>query len=231
MSNADIIKINETTWRIEDGHVRFFLLAGKDKALLIDSGMDIHNARDIASTLTDLPVSLLNTHADRDHIGSNAQFETVFLHPAEVAHYHRSGGTGEIIPVREGDTLDLGERELKIIDLPGHTPGSIAVLDVKNRVLISGDPIQENGRIFMFGSHRNMQNYIKSLETLEKWTGEFDEIWPSHGTIPIYPGVVQKLHDGALDILEGKIAGKPAEVFGKQIVEYDLGFTTFLCDK
>lgn len=230
MSDGDIIQINNNTWRIEDGHVRFFLLAGTKRALLIDSGMDIHNARDIAESLTELPLSLLNTHADRDHIGSNAQFETVYLHPAEEAHYRRSGGNGEIIPIREGDVLDLGERSLKIIDLPGHTPGSIAVLDCNNRVLISGDPIQENGRIFMFGDHRNMQDYIKSLENLENRLGEIDQIWPSHGMIPIYPEAVRKLHDGALDILAGKINGKHTEVFGKEIVEYDLGFTTFLCD-
>lgn len=41
----EIVKINENTWRIEDGGVRFFLLAGKEKALLIDSGMQIRNAR------------------------------------------------------------------------------------------------------------------------------------------------------------------------------------------
>ncbi|MBQ0167689.1 MAG: hypothetical protein KBT02_11340 [Treponema sp.] len=43
----DIIKINENTWRIEDQGVRFFLLTGSERALLIDSGMNVHNARDI----------------------------------------------------------------------------------------------------------------------------------------------------------------------------------------
>ena len=32
---ADIIQINENTWRLEDGFVRFFLLEGKDKAIMI----------------------------------------------------------------------------------------------------------------------------------------------------------------------------------------------------
>ena len=48
--NKEIIKINETTWRIEEEGVRFFLLVGKKKALLIDSGMQIHNAKEIAGT-------------------------------------------------------------------------------------------------------------------------------------------------------------------------------------
>ena len=43
--NCEIIQINDNTWRIEDGGVRMFLLAGKEKALLIDSGMNTHDAR------------------------------------------------------------------------------------------------------------------------------------------------------------------------------------------
>ena len=44
----EIIQINNHTWRIEDEYaVRFFLLEGEKKALLIDSGMEIHNAKEI----------------------------------------------------------------------------------------------------------------------------------------------------------------------------------------
>lgn len=43
----EVIKINENTWRIEDQGVRFFLLTGSESALLIDSGMNVHNARDV----------------------------------------------------------------------------------------------------------------------------------------------------------------------------------------
>ena len=229
--NCEIIPINENSWRIEDRGVRCFLLTGSEKALLIDSGRELHTARDIAESLTDLPVMLLNTHADGDHTGSNEQFESFYMHPDEEAHFRRGGRGGTIIPVREGDILDLGGRELRIIDLPGHTTGSIAVLDVGNRVLISGDPVQEHGRIFMFGAHRNMENYIRSLEHLETFTAEFDEIWPSHADIPISPALIRKLHDGALDVLDGKVAGSPVEVHGNQVIAYDLGFCTLLCDQ
>ena len=226
----EVIQINEDTWRIEDSGARFFLLAGKERALLIDSGMTVHNAREIAESLTKLPLSLLNTHADIDHIGSNAQFETFYLHPAEEANCRRGGGTGTIIPIREGDTLDLGGRELEIIHLPGHTPGSVAVLDKSRRVLISGDPIQGHGNIFMFGEHRNMRDYIASLARLEERTSQFDEIWPSHADFPVKPELIGKLRDGAERILVGEIAGKPVAFHGQKITAYDLGFATILCD-
>ena len=38
-----IIPIDDSTWSIEDDFVRFFLLKGEEKALLIDSGVDIEN--------------------------------------------------------------------------------------------------------------------------------------------------------------------------------------------
>ncbi len=228
---SEIIQINENTWRIEDDGVRMFLLQGTERALLIDSGMNIHNAKDIASGLTELPLSLLNTHADIDHIGSNEQFDSFFMHPDEEPVYRQSGKKGAIIPVRERDLIDLGERPLEIIHLPGHTPGSIAVLDENARVLISGDPIQQHGYIFMFGEHRSITDYIAGLEHLEEHMGRFDEIWPSHGDIPVSPGIVAKLRDGAKDILEGRLTGMPKEIFGRTVLVYDLGICVMLYDR
>ena len=52
----DIIQIDEKTWRIENEGVRVFLLEGSEKALLIDTGMTLPDARRIAESLTDRPV-------------------------------------------------------------------------------------------------------------------------------------------------------------------------------
>ena len=104
------------------------------------------------------------------------------------------------------------------------------MLDVRNRVLISGDPVQEHGRIFMFGAHRNMEDYVRSLSKLETLTGEFDEIWPSHGDIPIRPDVIPRLRRGAQEVLAGRAAGTPGEVFGNRLAVFDLGFSVLLCD-
>ena len=227
-SEYEIIQVSADTWRIEDGGVRFFLLAGTDRALLIDSGMNVHNARDIAATLTSLPLELLNTHADMDHTGSNAQFDAVYMHPAEKINY-RGGNPERIVPVAEGDVLDLGGRLLEIIHIPGHTPGSIAILDRRDRRLISGDPIQD-GRIFMFGPARNMDDYVRSLEHLAAWEGRFDEIWPSHGSLPVSPALIGKLHDAAQRILSGDAEGHAEEMFGRKILVYDFGFAAFLCN-
>ncbi|MCH5248708.1 MAG: MBL fold metallo-hydrolase [Lachnospiraceae bacterium] len=226
----EIIKINETTWRIEDSGVRFFLLAGEKKALLIDSGMQVHNAKEIAQGLVNLPIELLNTHGDIDHVGSNDEFESFYMNPAEASNYYNTQKkTGTIIPVTDGDIIDLGDRELEIITLPGHTPGSIAVLDKNNRVLISGDPIQD-GNIFMFGVQREMHAYLLSLEKLKKYLDKFDTIYPSHGSFPVTPEIIDSLHEGATRILAGEVEGSDAEFHGIKIKRYDVGVAGFLCD-
>ena len=218
------------TWTETDQGVRIFLLAGREKALLIDTGMTGLDLHAITSLHTDLPLQLLNTHADRDHIAGNAQFQEFYMHPSEAAFYRNvQHGSGRLLPVFDGDLIDLGGRTLEIIHLPGHTPGSITVLDWENRCLIGGDPIQEDGNIYMFGDHRNMDAYIAGLERLLE-RGDFDFIYPSHAKEKVSRDVIPELIDGAKDILAGKTPGKEIEVHGKKVTSCDVGVSRFLCE-
>ena len=223
------IKINDTTWRFEDEGVRFFLLCGKEKAALVDTGMKSPDARKLAEELTDLPLILINTHADRDHISGNDAFDEFYMSPAEEENYRQGGGKGTILPVKEGDVIELGDRPLRIIDIPGHTPGSIAILDEKNRVLISGDSVQD-GRIFMFGPMRDLSAYVLSLKRLLERNEDIKEIYPSHGAYPLGTDVIPELIAGAEKIESGMIKPKRAEMFGNIIDEYDIGIDVLLCD-
>ncbi len=227
--NAEIIRIDRDTWRIEDGTVRFFLLCGTERAALVDTGMNRPDARAIAESLTDLPLILINTHADPDHISGNGAFESFYMSPAEEENYRAHHGTGTLIPVREGDVIDLGGRPLRVIDLPGHTPGSIAILDAAKRILISGDSIQD-GRIFMFGTRRDLGRYIESLERLADYDGLYDAVWPMHGTFPVSPGLTRNLIEGARAILDGKAEGTPVTVHGTDVTYYRFPYAGFLCD-
>ncbi len=227
---AETIKINENTYRIEDGHVRFYLFIGKEKASLIDTGMNVPDAKTIAKSLTDLPVILINTHADPDHISGNASFDGFYMSAKEEDNYREHGGKGDYNHVHEGDVIDLGDRPLRIIDIPGHTPGSIAIIDEKNRILISGDTVQD-GQIFMFGTRRNLDRYIESLKHLLEFKDMFDVIYPMHGTFPQKPEQIGKLLEGAQLIKEGKAYSNPVNIFGNEVLLYKFPYGGFLCDK
>lgn len=225
----ECIRINENTWRVEDGHVRFFLFCGTQRAALIDSGLNAPDARCIAEELTDLPLILINTHADHDHISGNGAFDEFYMSPAEEKNYRSQNGKGKLIPVYEGDVIELGDRALRVIDIPGHSPGSIALLDEKQRVLISGDSVQD-GNILMFGDHRDLELYIQSLRHLSQYDGLYDEIYPMHGTFPVSPDLIPKLLKGALEIKEGKVPAVRVNMKGRDVSQYKFGYATFICE-
>ena len=223
-------KINDNTYVCDDGHVRFFLLIGENEALLIDSGMQINNAKELARELTDKTIKLFNTHTDRDHIGSNAEFDQIMMNPAEFVNYELGHPSQKMIPVFDGDIIDIGNRPLKAIALPGHTPGSTGLLDINSGMFFSGDPIQRNGRIFMFGPMRDISAYILSLERLLAIDDEIKEIYPCHGSYPVGMDVVPELIAGAKQIENGEISPTITEIFGTKVAEYDIGGNVLLCD-
>ena len=228
--NVTVTTIDERTWCLDEGGVRFFLLAGDERALLVDSGMFTHDARDRAAQLVDLPLSLFNTHCDMDHVGSNEQFDEVWVSPMELVHPKAPHGWQHVRPVWDGDVIDLGNREFEAIALPGHTPGSMALLDRGTGMLFSGDPIQRDGRIFMFGPMRSMAAYIHSLRRLQTRAGEVRSIWPCHATCPVGVEVIAELIEGAEVVERGEVPFTMAEMHGTPIREYDVGVSTFLCD-
>lgn len=224
----EVIRIDEGTWRIEDSGVRFFVVAGSDRAVLIDSGMQVKNAIDIAKELTDLPIELINTHGDTDHVGSNHQFDKFYMNPAEASNYYKShNGQGEIVPVYDGDVIDLGGRHLEVVVIPGHTPGSIALIDVERRVLFSGDSVQD-GMIFMFGIQREIHAFLLSLKKLETYADRFDQIYPSHGSLPVDKNTIGKIYEGCSKIVAREIEGEDFEMFGNKIKKYNIGVANIL---
>ena len=225
----ETIRIDDRTWSIEDGFVRCFLIAGNEKALLVDSGVSGDGARAAAESLTKLPIELINTHADRDHIAGNSRFPYALMNPAEAANYYNIGkGTGVIRPVEDGETIDLGGRELKIILIPGHTPGSIALMDEESGMLFPGDTVQD-GNIYMFGPMREMHAYILSLMKLEALGNSVRLIYPSHGNMPLERSFIGKLRIKAEECLDGKLSREEITLpDGRTVTRCDAGIAGFL---
>ena len=123
--------------------------------------------------------------------------------------------------------IDPGCRPLEVIHLPGHTPGSIALLDKNRRMLFSGDPIQD-GEIFMFGVHRDMDAYQESLKRLQRRISDFDSIYPSHGTMPVAKELIGQLIDCAGQVGNDEIPWEMADRFPVPVRAYHTKAATFL---
>ena len=204
----NIVKISDHFWIIEENGVRLFLFEGDRRAMLIDTGFGTLQLHKMVTELTDLPVYVVNTHADKDHTGCNRDFKDIYMHPAEMDQYKNKLPNGcrveDVSPLWEGDIIDLGFWKFEVILTPGHTPGSIMLLEREKRMLISGDTIQD-GDIYMFGAGRNIWAFQNSLKKLIDMSDTFDSIWPSHGSYPLTTEIIPGILQGAQDLIAGKL--------------------------
>lgn len=222
----EVMKLSEDSWRIEDNGVRAFLFTGEKRALLVDTGFGTGNIREATEGLTQKPIMLVNTHADGDHIGCNALFDQAYMHPSEFPYYFETAPANAVaMPLWEGDSIDLGGRAFDVILIPGHTPGSIALLDRDNRLLIAGDSISETP-IFMFGKARSIAAYIESMKKLLMIREGFDTVYPSHGPFPISGDLIDKLIEGAGRVARGEVPGQapPFDIPAKMYLTNGVGF-------
>ena len=179
---------------ILDDWVRQFLIVGEEEALLIDTGVEESHVAEAVRQITSLPVRVVLTHGDHDHAGGLGAFGSCLVHWQ---------------PLREGDTLECGGYRFEVLHIPGHTPGSIALLDREHGLLLPGDSIQKEGAIYMFGLRQNLERYLVSLRELQSLEGEIRQILPSHGECPIEPVYLSRVLEDALALRDGKLSGEP----------------------
>ena len=194
-------KINE--------QVAFVKLGGMDSNIyvvesevVVDTGTGLHagHLKKAFSLLGISPESIkriVNTHAHFDHIGGNSLFKNakVLIHEkdapvleegnsrASCAVFFNSNLPKSRVDVRlkDSDTIKAGGVKLKVLHTPGHTEGSICLLDARNKILFTGDTLFSDsyGRTDLIGgSAEEMKSSLKKLSALE-----IDKILPGHGAI------------------------------------------------
>ena len=210
---------------LDDGRVRQFLITGGEEALLIDTGFEDSHVADEVKKITDLPVRVVLTHGDRDHTGGLGDFGACLVHPGDAGML-----APEIrwTPLQERDVLECGGYRLAVVSIPGHTPGSIALIDREKGLLLPGDSVQKEGPIFMFGPHRNLDQYIESLEKLTRLEPAVRWILPCHSSCPIEAEYIRRDLEDAKALRDGAITGEPQETMPCKL--YRGKWTSFYAD-
>jgi hydroxyacylglutathione hydrolase len=201
----------EGVWRIDDhGGDNVYLVAGNDGALLIDTGAGAGDLAACVRQITRLPVTVVNTHGHPDHVGGNFQFDEVSAHPADFEAILRLSGRGNrarLVPVKGGHVFDLGGRRIQVIETPGHTKGSICLLDAAHKRLFAGD--NDNALVWLFLKDcLPLEGYLETLQNLRRRGNEYDTILPGHGE-SLDGTFVDEQIAGAESILSGACKGEP----------------------
>lgn len=218
----EAVTINENSWYFCGAVGRAFLFRGEKAALLVDTTNGPGDLKEeIRKLVGNLPVILVNTHGDSDHIGCNDQFEKTLMHPAEFAYYacKRKPGYAVPVPVLDGEKIDIGGRVFQVILVPGHTYGSVVLLNRKERFLVGGDTILK--KVFIFGPQRNLRALISSLTRLkEQYGNDFDKIYTAHFDLPLDRSFLEKELTAAEALLGGRLTAEDAGKIPLEPPEY-----------
>lgn len=102
-------------------------------------------------------------------------------------------------------TIDLGNRCLKIIETPGHTQGCICILDTSRNWLFTGDMICEKGVLLNLEESTSINIFLKSMEILKEISPSVYALYPGHQKYPLEISYIKDYIDCANEIIQNKL--------------------------
>ena len=159
------------------------------------------------------PVQAVATHIHFDHSGGLHQFEKFSIHSLEAGAIRQgdnfvtstlffSASEFAVPPyqgwkisdykvkaaepytvVEESHVFDLGDRSLRVVHLPGHTPGNIGLIDERARILLTGDVMYESDALIDWLPQSNINAYIQSCRRLQDLSSHVDCVFPGHSVM------------------------------------------------
>jgi hydroxyacylglutathione hydrolase len=180
----------------------YLLFDETNEAILIDAAMmDASEMKIFDTFLRDKNLmlkALYNTHGHMDHIAGTKWIKEQYMihpqgHPADnelisTAQAHAKA-FGFFIekpePVREyladGQILHFGNQEIEVRHIPGHSPGGLAFVHHKQKLIFSGDSLFQSsiGRTDLPGG--NMDTLIIAIKTKLFSLDTDYTVFPGHG--------------------------------------------------
>ena len=151
------------------GENTYLLYNESNQCIIIDPGCYFDQEKDTLKAFiaqNELkPTQLLNTHCHLDHVFGEKLVLAYAPTSGLMYNLPFDSYEGEFILLKEGDILLLGQDELKVIEVPGHSPGSICFYCAKQHFLIGGDVLFQGsiGRTDLpLGDHQALLHHIKS---------------------------------------------------------------------
>ena len=204
-----------------------YLLCGREKAVLIDTGLGGSDIKRIVDSLTKLPVAVITTHVHWDHIGGHGLFDDIAVHEAEkdwisvsfplplqrvrqeltkIPCEFPSGFDIDSYQVfrgepkkilHDGDVLDPGGRTIRVIHTPGHSPGHCCFYEPERKYMYTGDLIYK-GCLYAFYPSTDPKLFYSSVKRLTDY--DIDRVLPSHHDPEVPVSMIREIEAGFAQI-------------------------------
>ena len=243
----------------EQRNASIYLITGDEKACLIDTAYGLTDLKELVSHYTDLPVTVVNTHGHIDHVLGDHWFDNARLNKADRAMYNEiifefsmlinepwvQDFYGDFVKnidaeevhfpvpqeISEGDVIDLGGKNLEVYEMPGHTKGSIVLVDRADKICFSGDSIIENLWLFLEESE-TPEIYLESLKHIREVLIEagIEKIYDGHYSYePIPVAMLDAMVETMELIVAGKLEGTEVENHAGKGIEYSYNGWKVIC--
>jgi hydroxyacylglutathione hydrolase len=177
-----------------------YLIIGKTKALLIDTGVagvDLRGEIDrlMAARKTPLSLVVMHSHGHSDHVGGDGAFAG---RPDTVVVGHKPEDVTRFFGIEAWPTqsasFDLGGRVLDIVPTPGHHDSHVMVFDRATRILFSGDTIYPGNLYFQCAK---LGEFRASIDRVATFAAKHDVRWllGAHIEMTTSPGKTFAMQD------------------------------------
>ena len=197
-----------------------YLLCGTEKAVLIDTGLGVANIKAVRDSLTTLPITVITTHVHWDHIGGHRYFDDIAVHETEKdwlsvqfpipltvvksnlmrepcdfpldfeADKYQLFCVEPRQILHDGDSVDLGNRNLTVIHTPGHSPGHCCFYEPQRKYLYSGDLIY-SGYLDAFYPTTDPELFCQSVRKIRAL--KINRVLPAHHQLNIPVSIVDDI--------------------------------------
>jgi glyoxylase-like metal-dependent hydrolase (beta-lactamase superfamily II) len=229
-----------------------YLILGRDRALLFDTGLGLVPIRPVVEELTSLPVTVLNSHTHYDHVGGNAEFTDLLAMDTDYTRANARGFPGDAVAgevraaafcrrpagfdsasyairpygptryIRDGHRIDLGGRSLEVLHLPGHTPDAVGLVDSAAGILWTGDSFYL-APIWLYVPETDIDGYSSSVDRMVRLVPRLRLVLGAHNVAQAEPRRLEELRVALARVLGGELEPRDA---GEGRVEFQFeGFS------
>lgn len=204
-----------------------YLIIGENEAILYDTGAgergnDTKPISEFILGYTDKPIRVVLSHFHFDHTGGVNEFDGITMIDLPYIRKRTRNGTYQVSLLENLDTqkpslrvkdwvkheevIDLGDREIQFLNMPGHAPESIVLIDHTRKYVFTGDLVYQHlGGIVVFTPGSDPDHYIESTDDLVKKTGSDYRFFGAHGLAEFSQTWLVKVRDEFQKVKSGKV--------------------------